>query len=38
MIELTTRDKRVKKQDPVAEALSAVLELKAQLFDELNRQ
>jgi hypothetical protein len=37
MIELTTRDKRIKKQVPVAEALAAVLELKAQLFAELNQ-
>ncbi|MDD4311887.1 MAG: YbaK/EbsC family protein, partial [Eubacteriales bacterium] len=35
MIELTTRDKRIKKQIPVAEALPAVLELKAQLFAEI---
>ena len=37
MIELTTRDKRVKKQVPVAEALTAVLELKSQLFAELDQ-
>ena len=37
MIELTTRDKRVKKQVPVCEALSTVLALKAQLFAEINR-
>jgi prolyl-tRNA synthetase len=35
MIELTTRDKRVKQQVPVAKALSAVLALKAQLFAEI---
>jgi prolyl-tRNA synthetase len=35
MVELTTRDKRIKKQVPVAETLSAVLELKAQLFAEI---
>ena len=35
MIELTTRDKRIKKQVPVSEALCAVLELKAQLFAEI---
>ncbi len=35
MIELTTRDKRIKKQVPVAEALSTVLALKAQLFAEI---
>ena len=35
MIELTTRDKRIKRQVPVGEALSAVLELKATLFAEI---
>jgi hypothetical protein len=37
-VELTTRDKRVKKQVPVADVLAAVLELKAQLFAELDEQ
>ena len=37
MVELTTRDKRVKKQVPVAEALGAVLALKAELLAELNQ-
>ncbi len=35
MIELTTRDKSVKRQVPVAEALSAVLALKQELFDRI---
>ncbi|MPN62144.1 Proline--tRNA ligase [bioreactor metagenome] len=35
MIELSTRDKRIKRQVPVSEALTAVLELKAQLFAEI---
>ena len=35
MIELSTRDKRIKRQVPVSEALAAVLELKAQLFAEI---
>ena len=37
MIELSTRDKRVKKQVPVTEVLAAVLEIKQQLFAELNQ-
>ncbi|MEN6339709.1 MAG: proline--tRNA ligase, partial [Clostridiaceae bacterium] len=35
MVELTTRDKSVKRQVPVAEALSAVLALKAELFQAI---
>ena len=34
---IVTRDKRVKKQVPVAEALGAVLALKAELLAELNQ-
>lgn len=36
MIELTTRDKRVKKQVPVAEALNAILALRSELFSEID--
>ncbi len=35
MIELTTRDKSVKRQVPVAETLTAVLALKQELFDRI---
>lgn len=35
MIELSTRDKRIKRQVPLGDALHAVLELKTQLFDEI---
>lgn len=35
MVELTTRDKRVKRQVPVSETLAAVLELKKELFDQI---
>jgi len=35
MVELTTRDKRVKKQVPVVEALDAVLGLRKELFAEI---
>ena len=35
MVELTTRDKNVKRQVPVSEAVSAVLELKKSLFAEI---
>ena len=37
MIELTTRDKQIKKQVPVSEVLSAVLALKAELFTQLDQ-
>lgn len=35
MIELSTRDKRIKRQVPIADTLPAVLDLKAQLFAEI---
>jgi len=34
-VELTTRDKSVKRQVPIEEAVQAVLELKAELFEQL---
>jgi len=34
-VELTTRDKSVKRQVPLEEAVQAVLELKAELFEQL---
>ncbi len=35
MVELTTRDKGVKKQVPVVEALDAILDLRKELFDKI---
>ena len=35
-MELTTRDKRVQRKVPVAEAAEAVIALKAELFEQIN--
>jgi prolyl-tRNA synthetase len=37
MVELSTRDKQIKKQVPLADVLATVLEIKQQLFAELNQ-
>lgn len=37
MVELSTRDKQIKKQVPLADVLATVLEIKQQLFSELNQ-